>query len=128
MYDSATKEQFIELRAQGKSFVAIAGQLGVSKPTLITWAHQNRDRLDNLRQFQLEAMREQYRLGKERQLEMLSKQLDAVETELGKRTLAEVPTERLYGLLFKLLGQAKSEDAPLALKGDSLFGDTSLAL
>ncbi len=116
MIDSTVKDRFVELRAQGKSFAVIAEELGVSKPTLITWSREQALQIGNLRAINDEALREKYRLTKQRELETYSHQLEAVETELNKRSLANVPTDKLYGILFKLMSEARGERKPLTLQ------------
>ena len=116
MIDSTVKDRFVELRAQGKSFAVIAEELGVSKPTLITWSREQALQIGNLRAINDEALREKYRLTKQRELETYSHQLEAVETELNKRSLANVPTDKLYGILSKLMSEARGERKPLTLQ------------
>lgn len=107
MKDSSHKERFVELRAQGKSFATIAEEIGVSKPTLITWSRELGERVQNLRAINDEALIEKYRLTKEREIKTLSHQLEAVEKELATRSLADIPTEKLYGVLFKLMDETR---------------------
>ncbi len=127
MIDPAVKEQFVELRSQGMSFAAIAERLGVAKSTLIAWSEDLEIEIANLRQIHVEGLREKYRMGAERRVELFGKQLDAVEGELGKRDLAAVPTERLFDLLMKLGKELNTTDTPLHLvkKVDGLHVDLS---
>lgn len=116
MKNASQKERFIELRAQGKSFSAIADEIRVSKPTLIAWSRELAEQIQNLRSINDEALVQRYRLTKEREIQTLSSQLDAVEKELASRSLADIPSEKLYGVLFKLLEEARREQKPLMLK------------
>lgn len=113
MLDNETRDHFVELRAQGKSFAAIAEELNVSKPTLIAWSEDLEVEIANLRQIHVEGLREKHRMGAERRVELFGKQLDAIEGELGKRDLTAVPTERLFDLLVKLGKELNATDAPL---------------
>lgn len=113
MKDPALKDEFVELRAQGMSFAAIAERLGVAKSTLIAWSEDLEVEIANLRQIHVEGLREKYRMGAERRVELFGKQLDAVEGELGKRDLTAVPTERLFDLLVKLGKELNVTDTPL---------------
>lgn len=113
MHDNEIRDQFVELRAQGKSFAAIAEELNVSKPTLIAWSEDLEFEIANLRQIHVEGLREKHRMGAERRVELFGKQLDAIEGELGKRDLTAVPTERLFDLLVKLGKELNVTDAPL---------------
>lgn len=114
MIDTAVKEQFIELRAQGVSFAAIAERLDVAKSTLISWSKDNKYEIGNLRQIHAEALREKYRMSAERRLALFAKQLDAVEGELAKRDMATIPTERLFDIMVKLTRELNLTDTPLA--------------
>lgn len=115
MKDSSLKQRFVEIRATGKSFAAIAEEIGVSKPTLIVWSRELGEQIQNLRAINDEALMEKYRLTKEREVKTLAHQLDAVEKELANRSLVDLPTEKLYGVLFKLMDEARREHKPLTL-------------
>ena len=116
MIEQSVKEQFVELRAQGVSFASIASRLNVSKGTLVAWSKDLKDELGNMRQIQLEAMREKYRMGSERRMELFAKHLEAVECELATRPLNAVPTEHLFDMMMKLGHELNATDAPLTFK------------
>lgn len=116
MKDIATKDQFVELRARGISFATISTQLNVSKGTLVAWSKDLKDHLANMRQIELEATREKYRMGAERRMESFARQLESVEAELSTRPLATVPTERLFDMFVKLNHELTAMDAPLTFK------------
>ncbi len=116
MIETEIQNQFVELRAKGLSFASIAERLSVSKTTLIAWSRDLKEDIANMRQIELEALREKYRMGVEHRTELFSKQLNAIEGELGKRDLSTVPTERLMDLLMKFGKELATTDAPLALQ------------
>jgi transposase-like protein len=120
MKDPALKEEFVELRAQGASFAAIAERLGVAKSTLIDWSKDKENDIGNLRQIHAEALREKYRMGAERRVELFAKQLDAVEGELAKRDMATVPTERLFDMLLKLGREIGTQNPAITFKQKKL--------
>ena len=111
MKDQETKEKFIELRAKGISFEKIAKELKVSKQTLISWSKEFKLQIANLREIELEALREKYYLTKRQQLELFGQQLQAIKTELEKRNLSDVPTDKLFDLLGKYGKLMKDEAA-----------------
>ncbi|MBI2473379.1 helix-turn-helix domain-containing protein [Candidatus Uhrbacteria bacterium] len=117
--DPSVKDQFVELRAQGMSFASISSRLNVSKGTLVAWSKELKDELGNMRQIQLEAIREKFRMGSQRRMELFVKQLDAVEGELATRTLDIVSTEKLFDMLVKLGHELNATDAPLTFKEQS---------
>jgi transposase len=101
MKPDETKEQFIELRAKGLSFDNIAKELGVSKQTLINWSKELSLEVSNIKAIQLEALQEKYYILKEKRIELFGEKLKAINDELSKRDLSDIPTERLLDLLGK---------------------------
>lgn len=118
MKDLNLKDKFVELRAEGKSFVSISEELKVSKPTLIGWSKDLRHEISNLRQIQLEAIREKYRIGKEKRAERLSNHLVKIENEFEKRNLETVPTHKLFELMLKIFHEIEFEDETLNFTSD----------
>lgn len=110
MNDSATKLQFVELRAKGKSFAKISNELGISKTTLIDWSRDLSEDILNLKAIETEALREQYQIGATHRIKMFSERLEAVRQELSTRDLSNIPTDKLYDLLFKLSDNLSKED------------------
>jgi hypothetical protein len=123
MKDNETRDRFVELRAQGKSFASIAEELNVSKPTLIEWSKEMQVQVSNLRAVNEEALRERFKLTKEHQLQVLSQQFNAIRTEIEKRDLADLPTDKLYGVMFKLANELREQDKPLMLQRSGLVMD-----
>lgn len=113
MHKPELKDRFVELRAQRMSFVSISKELGVSKTTLIDWSREMREQIANMKAINQEALLEQYSLTKKHKLKILSKQLSAIEKELEKRGLDNVSTDKLYGILLKLVEKADQEHHPL---------------
>lgn len=112
--DQAVKYQFIELRAQGKSFNAIATELSVSKNTLIDWSRELEIEISNLKAIELEALQEQYFIAKKQRIELFGEQVKNIKAELDTRELKDVPTDKLYGIFFKLLEVLNEEAAPVS--------------
>ena len=102
MKDTETKTRFVELRAQGLSFAKIAEEIGVSKQSLIAWSKDLRLEIENLKQIELEALREKYYLTTKKRLELFGEKLEAVKTELDRRSFEDVPTDKLFDILLKL--------------------------
>jgi transcriptional regulator with XRE-family HTH domain len=73
MKDIHTKERFIELRGQGLSLAAIAAEIGVSKPTLINWERDLKERIDNVQAVELEAMYDKCCLSVRKRVEFFGK-------------------------------------------------------
>jgi transposase len=108
MKDNSTKQTFIELRAKGNSYDAIAKELKVTKQTLIEWSKGLSQEIDNIRQIEIEALRERLKLTELHKLEIISNQLKEIETELSERDLTGIKTEKLIELKLKLLENFQS--------------------
>jgi len=59
MYSNETKNQFVELRAQGLSLDAISSQLSVPKTTLGRWHHESLEQIQRLRALQWHLLEDQ---------------------------------------------------------------------
>ncbi len=119
------KERFIELRGKGLSYDRIAKQLQVSRQTLITWSKELEKEIANFRAIEMEALQEQFYCTKQKRVELMGKQLQAIQKELEKRDLTQVSTERLFDLLLKITNQLKEEEIKTVFKTDMEF-DISL--
>jgi DNA-binding CsgD family transcriptional regulator len=107
--DLAFKEEFIRLRAEGKSFSKIADQLEVSRPTLIKWSGELQSQISAARYAQLEALAEEYGLLKEARVKAFGQLLEKLTTELSKRELAEVPTFQLLKMILDVSSRVRGE-------------------
>jgi hypothetical protein len=98
MQDIEVQQRFVLLRSQGWSYVRIAQELGVCKRTLINWSRRFQYEINNQRVIELEALQEKLVASREARAQALAGQLRAVEEELKKRDLAQVPTARLFSI------------------------------
>jgi transcriptional regulator with XRE-family HTH domain len=96
-----TRQKFLELRAQGKSFRTIEKEIGTSRGTLAKWEHEYIEELNNLRAIERDAMREKFLLTNEAQLELLGTQFTRLKEELERRDLSDIPTPKLFELVLK---------------------------
>jgi len=118
MNDSETRERFMVLRAQNKSYAAIERELGVTKKTLIAWGKEHREQIENLQAIEYEALQEEYGLTTRARVELFGEELRRVRDELATRDLAELPTLKLYDLFLKLSAQLKAEVTPPLVRSD----------
>jgi transposase-like protein len=113
MHDAKTVQRFIELRVQGQSFVRIAQELGVSKPTLIDWSRKHQHTITNLAAIEREGrLNELLTIGEER-LRQLGDQLRIAEAELSTRDLTTLSTGRLLTHIESLRRQMRREAGPM---------------
>jgi len=125
MKDNKTKERFIELRAEGWSFNRIAKKLGVSKQTLLSWSREFEYEIGNLREVELESLREKFYLTKQARIEFFGKQLERIKQALDQRKLTELSTVKLFDLLIKMGNEIKEEEEKIRFKR-ILYRDESL--
>ena len=116
MKDTETKQRFVELRGQGWSFDRIAKELKTSKQTLLNWSREFNVEIANFKAMQLDLLQEQYALTKLKRLELFGGQLNNLKTELGKRELEDLPTDKLCGLLLKYGAMIKAEEIPVEFR------------
>jgi len=112
MKGAHTRQKFLELRAQGKSFRAIEIEIGTSRGTLAKWEQEFREELTNLKAIERDAMREKYLLTNQAQLELLGTQFTRLKEELEKRDLSDIPTPKLFELVLKYSTRL-TEDFPM---------------
>lgn len=109
MVSQEQREQFIELRAEGLSFDAIAAKLNISKSTLIKMSRELAGDIDRLKFINLEALAERYKILKAERLEGIGKILGKVDTALENVDLSKVSAEKLIELKLKLTDKMLSE-------------------
>ena len=102
MHTEKTREEFIELRAQGWSLRHLSRQLHVSQRTLVDWNRECAAEIQSLRAVELEAAREKFLASHEEQLNRLARLLKDVEDELANRRLGSVPTDKLFRVAAEL--------------------------
>lgn len=109
MKDRATKERYIELRASGKSYRAIASELDISKSTCQAWEKELADLIaDARRERELELM-DSYRMSREARIERIAGTLDSINAELAERDLETVKTDTLLKLKLEYMRELRSE-------------------
>jgi predicted XRE-type DNA-binding protein len=113
------QDQFVELRAKGNSYDKIASTLGVSKSTLLSWSKDLSMAIDNERNVAMDAIYEKHKLAKQHQMEMLGIQLSNVRSELEKRDLSEVSTDKLLAMQMKLLDAVNSSGVSVVFRAES---------
>jgi len=100
-HSKETKDRFIEMRAEGKTFAQIAKELGISYNTAVNWSRDLCDEISAVEAFKKEELIEKYRMTKEKKLEMYGERLLAIQDELAKRDLSDIPTNKLLDMMIK---------------------------
>ena len=131
MYDNATKDKFIELRAKGISYDKIAEQLNVSKGAVCKWALQFHSDIQRLRAIELQAIQDRVLSGYEQELTYLAEELRRVQAELRSRDYGYVDTPQLHwyqGSLFSRIDKkCASVDIPEPAKGDPSASEVTIS-
>ncbi len=109
------QEKFVELRAEGQSYEAIAASVGVSRQTLQNWCKDLKVEIANAKAFRLDSVKAKYQLLQVHRVEQFSKVLINIREELSRRDLSEVSTERLLDLFLKFNKESRIEDLELEL-------------
>jgi hypothetical protein len=115
MKDQETVQKFIELRAQGWSFVRIAAELGVAKSTLTEWSRKFRFEIHNRRALVLDDLQDRILGTVQSRVACLAEKLGKVENELRQRDLKELTTSQLYSLGASLRRQIERETGPIRM-------------
>ena len=115
MKDQETVQKFIEVRAQGWSFVRIAAQLGVAKSTLTEWSRKFRFDIHNRRALVLDDLQDRILGTVQSRVVSLAEKLGKVENELRQRDLKQLSTSQLYSLAASLRRQIERETGPIRL-------------
>lgn len=100
MKPSELKQEYIRLRAEGKSYSYIADKLHISKSTCSKWETQLEADIAQLKREELNSLYDAYSMKKEARIKKLGDTLDRVEDALDAVDLKEVAPEKL--LDFKL--------------------------
>jgi hypothetical protein len=103
------KHRFVVMRAKGCSYARIARELGVSKGTLTAWNVEMEAEVARARAMELEALQEEFFLLKEGRIRLIGEQLKAIQTEIGRRDLSKVNTDKLLELQLRYFEQLKGE-------------------
>ncbi|MGZ4853372.1 MAG: hypothetical protein ACXV3D_09335 [Halobacteriota archaeon] len=118
MKDTQTKERFMELRGQGLPLAKIAAEIGVSKTTLINWDRDLKEKIDNLRAVELEALYDKFYLSTLKQVEFFGDILNRIQRELETRDLSELPTEKLFAMYAHFYREAQHALPELMFRSD----------
>ncbi len=108
--------RFIQLRAEGKAYSAIAHELGVSKSLVISWNEGLEQEIADYKAERLQELYEQYGLLKEARIQALGGVLQKVDDELQGRDWSDIPTDKLLDHKLKLTQALASEYVPVKTK------------
>ena len=109
MKDTDTKTRFVELRAKGMSYNAIARQLKISKSTCSDWNRQFSKEISDTQSENLEVLYKEYGMAKEARIERLGKTLLKIDKAIEEADFRGVSPDRLLELKLKYLDRLNQE-------------------
>lgn len=121
MKNAATKEKFIEMRAEGISYSQISQELGVCKQTLITWGKTFETDIKNLKAIRMDEIYQKFALTKEGRIKVVGELLEKIRGEILERDLKDLTTEKLFELLPKISQLIEKETRPLQFESYNDF-------
>ena len=107
------------MRAEGRSHSAIAKELGIAQNTAVNWSRELFEEITAIKAFKAEEMIEKYRMTQEKRIEMYGNRLLAMQDELARRDLSEVPTNKLFDMMMKC---SKALEAEISKPAFRFFG------
>ena len=118
------QERFILLRAEGDSYRTIAKKLRISRNTLAKWEGELGDRISEAKRDRLEAVYKEYGMLKESRIRGLGERLKRIESELDKRDLSDVSSDKLLDLALKYRATLREEYSPLNVGGQGSLSES----
>lgn len=109
MKPQEAKEQYILLRAEGKSQNAIAQELHISKSTCSTWEKEFEQDIAEKKAEQLEQLYDSYYMKKEARIKRLGGTLNRIEDALSAADLSQMPPKELLDYKLKYTAALKEE-------------------
>ena len=117
------KNEFIRLRAEGKSYTAISKELNISKATCTAWEKELKAEIAEKKKEQLEEMYEAYYMTREARITKLGQTLESIEDALSEVDFTQVSPEKLLDYKLKYMEALKQEfiDTTPAIPLDDTF-------
>ena len=109
MKPAEIKQEYIQLRAEGKSYSTIANTLHISKSTCTSWEREFKDAITELKQEHLNELYNSYYMTKEARIKKLGDTLENINTALDEADLSQIPPEKLLEYKLKYTEALKGE-------------------
>lgn len=103
------KKEYINLRAQGKSYQYICDTLHVSKGTCSAWEKELKEQIDELKKAQLAELAETYGMAKEARIKRLGDTLNKINDALSKIPFDAIDPSKLLDFKLKYAQALKEE-------------------
>lgn len=103
------KKQYIQLRAEGKSYSAIAEQLHISKSTCANWEQELKNQIDELKRAELAELCEIYGMTKEARIRNLGDTLGKIDEAIARADFSMIDPAKLLDFKLKYTEALKGE-------------------
>lgn len=123
MKPAELKQEYIRLRAEGRSYSYITDKLHISKSTCTKWEKQLEADIAQLKREELNTLYDSYHMKKEARIRQLGDTLERVDDALSGVDLTEVAPEKLLDFKLKYTEALQREytgTEPAFKLGDSL--------
>ena len=125
MKSAEQKQEFIRLRAEGKSYRAIQAETGISRSTCSEWEKELRTEIDRLRAENLEELYSSYGMAREARIRRLGETLRRIDTALDGVDLSTLSPDKLLLLKLKYESALREEhSAATYTEATGAAGDT----
>ncbi len=109
MKPTELKQEYIKLRAEGRSYSHIADQLHISKSTCTKWEQELAGEIDELRRAELTELYESYSMSKEARIRTLGGILDRINEALEQTDFKDIDPVKLLELKLRYTEALKGE-------------------
>jgi len=96
------QQLFIELRAEGRSFDEIAKRMNISKPTLIKWGKEYKDKIEEVSKVKGEQFIIEQKIKRTLRAQKLSEELDKAYEALKKTDYKNMSKKDLINIIEKI--------------------------
>lgn len=109
MKPNELKQEFIKLRAGGKSYSQIAEELHISKSTCTKWERDFAAEINDLKRAELAELHESYGMAKEARIRALGGTLAKINEAIDKADFSEVDPAKLLDYKLRYMEALKGE-------------------
>lgn len=100
-YKGDKRQHFIELRARGATYGQMADILHCSKSTLVAWNKEMADEIAERKAMTKNDILYDYQVARDNRLRYFAELYRDIKNELARRSLRDVPSDKLYTMLEK---------------------------
>lgn len=114
------KKEYIQLRAEGKSYSTITKELGIAKATCTSWEQSLKGDIEAMKRAQTEELYTAYNMKREARIKALGEIVQGLDKAIADKPLEELPLDKLLELRLKYARELKEEYLePVELETDN---------